>query len=286
MKRILLAWLLIFIGIIIILAGPAEAKHERWLPGIPSTVMKRAIDRGYVTYRLDEGAANYPGFRAQAASVALAGFNGVGIEAIEIVDGQPDIWLTMPVDQTFLAACKAGAAGCIYYWADPVMIYFRRALLYVDWKSTIGHEGLNYGHAMGQHEQYFDNGEFRCDLTAFYTVMSCGTGVWQPQQFDKDTVWAFTLPQKLSSYYGFSYTDQGVLGYWCGGDTLRARRIAIMAIAPDGTPYWSGIHRPVTTGCDSIPIIGEPGWCYMASTENGFNWKRADLRIDVLLGCL
>jgi len=270
----------------LLLSGPAQADHNRWLPGIPSKVMNKAIERGYVTYRLDETTAAYPNFRLQAAAVAQAGLNGVGIEAREITSGTPDIWLTMPTDSTFISTCGQGAAGCIYYWADPVMIYFRRSLLYVDWKTTIAHEGLNYGHTMGQHEQYFDNGTFSCKASATYTVMSCGTGVWRPQPYDIETVWAFIVPFKISGFYGFSYLSTGVLGYWCGMDTVRGTRVAIMAKAPDGSIYWSGVHRNVKTGCDSMMIEGGPGWCYLVSQENGFNWQRGELRNDTEIGCL
>ena len=144
-----LAIFLLAFGLILILTSPASADHNQVLPGTPSKVMKRVMERGYLTYRLDEAAAAYPGFRSQASQVAIAGYEGLGIDAVEIFSGTPDIWLTMPADATFTSTCGPGAAGCIYYWADPVMIYFRRALLYSDWKTTIAHEGINYGHAMG-----------------------------------------------------------------------------------------------------------------------------------------
>ena len=175
----------------------AEANHLQWLPGLcgqdvrtcPTPVMQKARDRGYVTYAFDQQSAAYPNFRAQALNVAFAG-KDAGLPEAREVDSNPDIWLTMPDDATFIRTCGSGAAGCITYWTDPIMIYFRMALFYTDWRTTIGHEGLGYGHAQGQHERYFDNGEFRCDTAATYTVMSCGTGVWRPQSFDIETVCA------------------------------------------------------------------------------------------------
>src|SRR3990167_385163 len=160
-------------------AVPVQAKHFEVLPGLPTPVIKRVWEQGKVTYAFDQNTAAYPGFRAQAAEGASAGYAAIGLIAEEAMSG-PDIWLTMPDDAAFTAICGQGAAACIQYWADPIMIFFRRALLYTNWRTTIAHEGINYGHAMGQHEQYFDDGEFRCDPFAFYTVMSCGTGVWQP----------------------------------------------------------------------------------------------------------
>ena len=277
---------LLTFGLVLILTSPAQADHQQILPGTPTKVMNKAIDRGYVTYRLDANASAYPNFRTQANAVSLAGLIGVGIEAVEIFSGTPDIWLTMPSDDAFISTCGSGAAGCILYTLDPVIIYFRRALLYNSWLTTISHEGLNYGHTMGQHEQYYDNGRFECNTQARYTVMSCGTGVWEPQPYDIQVVHSLTRPKPLSSFYGIGEWDGRLNGYWCGGDTLRGRRVAIMAIAPDKTVYWSGIHRNITSGCDSIPIIGEPGWCYSVSSENGWNFKRGEFRVESEIGCL
>ena len=281
-----LAIFLLAFGLILILTSPASADHNQVLPGTPSKVMKRVMERGYLTYRLDEAAAAYPGFRSQASQVAIAGYEGLGIDAVEIFSGTPDIWLTMPADATFTSTCGPGAAGCIYYWADPVMIYFRRALLYSDWKTTIAHEGINYGHAMGEHEQYYDNGRFECKTSATYTVMSCGTGVWRPQQYDLDVVRSLMVPRPLSGFYGMSYSPGQAIGYWCGGDIARATRVAIVAYAPDGTGYWSGIHLPVVAGCFSTPIVGDPGWCYTVLPENAFSWRVGAQRHEARLGCL
>ena len=278
-------FVLAFCLVALLLSGPAQADHNSVLPGVPSKVMKRVIERGYLTYRLDDAAAAYPGFRLQAAQVALAGYEGLGIEAVEVVSGTPDIYLTMPDDAKFIEVCKQGAAGCILYWADPVMIYFRRALLYADWKTTIAHEGINYGHAMGEHEQYYDNGRFECKTSATYTVMSCGTGVWRPQQYDLDVVRSLMVPKKVSGFYGMSYLPDRVEAYWCGA-SYPGTRVAIMAIAPDGTAYWSGIHLPVVAGCYSTPIVGEPGWCFSVLAENSFSWRVPAQRFEAYLGCL
>ena len=285
--RALLATVLAF-GLFLHEVSIAHLDHNTVLPGVPTKVMKRAMERGYLTYRLDDAAAAYPGFRLQAAQVALAGYEGLGIEAVEVVSGTPDIYLTMPDDAKFIEVCKQGAAGCILYWADPVMIYFRRALLYADWKTTIAHEGINYGHAMGEHEQYYDsNGQFQCKTSATYTVMSCGTGVWRPQQYDLDVVRSLMVPQPFSGFYGMSYSPGSAIGYWCGGDVSgRATRVAIMAIAPDGTPYFSGVHLPIVAGCYSTPIVGEPGWCFSVLAENSFSWRVPAQRFEAYLGCL
>src|SRR3990167_10869183 len=185
------------VGLWLWLAATAvEAKHQPLLPGLcgqtvdvcPTPHIVKAQTARVVTYRLDAGTSVYPGFRQEAADVAAAWFDAVGVEAREITEGTPDLWLTFPADSAFLSVCGDGAAACIQYWADPVMVYFRRALLYSDWKTALSHEGINGGHALGEGEAYFDEGEFRCDTAATYTVMSCGTGVWLPQPFDVDLV--------------------------------------------------------------------------------------------------
>lgn len=234
------------VAILVALWGHSDvdANHLQWLPGscgqdvrsCPTPVIQKAITRGYVTYDLDAQTAAYPNFRAQAQQVAAAGLQGLGIEAREVTTGA-DIHLTMPDDATFIKVCGSGAAGCIVYWSDPIVVYFRKSLLYTDWKTAIGHEGLNYGHALGQHERYFDNGEFRCDTTARYTVMSCGTGVWEPQPFDVETVCAVI---KTS---------------WCGQ-------------APSAPwPRWNGSRWVYEDGRSTDPAYGNCGGWYNAANQ-------------------
>lgn len=280
-----LKYRVLFVLLGLVIGSHVEAKHFTWLPGIPTTIMNRAIDRGYLTYRLDVTASAYPGFKADAAKIANAGLVEIGIEAIEITTGNPDIWLTMPVDTTFLNICGQGAAGCIQYWADPVMIYFRKALLYRSFDTTISHEGINYGHTMGQHEQYYDEGDFRCDTTASYTVMSCGTGVWYPQPFDIGAVHEYTLPKKLLEY-GLRYHPDGTPYVFYGNaDSQRGRRVALMVRDPNGGYHFSGIHLPVGPGYYGVNIIPGAGYCFYFNVENGFNYKSAKFRNDIEVGC-
>ncbi|OGT54301.1 MAG: hypothetical protein A3E01_15160 [Gammaproteobacteria bacterium RIFCSPHIGHO2_12_FULL_63_22] len=281
-----LALVLFVAGLLLVLTAPTQADHFQTLPGVPSKIMRRAMERGYLTYRYDDATANYPNFKPQNAAIFLDQLLTIGVEYVEITAGVPDVWLTMPDDQTFINSCGPGAAACITYANDPVVVAYRRALLYFDWKSTSGHE---FGHNLGLHEQYLDNGQFACkpiSQEAYPTVMNCGTGRWQLQPIDISLIRAVMVPRPISGFYGFSYTASGVFSYWCGGDTVRGTRVAIMAVAPDGTAYWSGIHRTITSGCDGIQIIGEPGWCYRALPENSFSWRVGLQRYEVELGCL
>ena len=179
-------------------------------------VMTRAIQRGVVTYAFDANAAAYPGFREQAADVAIASAYVIGLEAREVATGA-DIYLTMPPDSQFISTCGSGAAACILYWSDPIIIYFRRALLYSEWRPTIGHEGINVGHAMGEHEEY-DDINFSCLTDRLWTVMSCGTGVRYPTVWDRDVIWQILVPDLPAD----AFTMGGGAYLWVAYNGLRA----------------------------------------------------------------
>ena len=243
------------IGLLFPLAAHSDHNGPT-LPGIPTAVMSRVKAQGFVTYRLEANAAAYPNFRVQAQDVALAGVRLVGIDAWETT-GQPDIWLTMPDDLTFINTCGSRAAACIVYQADPIIIYFRRALLYSDWRSTIAHEGINYGHAMGEHEQY-DDRNFRCRSLAELqlngpgaTVMSCGFPyLWEAQPFDIQTVQSVMFPQRF---------DGGALDgltVWHGGSDQHTTRIAVFYRTYLGYLFFTGQYAVPVKGCTVIVCGG------------------------------
>ena len=249
MKRWPLSVLLALL-VVVVLSYPAEAKHQPILPGIcgdvrncPTPQIAKARAGKVLTYRLDAGTAAYPNFSAQAAQVVAAAQGVIGVKAIEITSGVPDLWLTFPDDATFISICGSGAAACIQYWADPIMVYFRRALLYPDWRTGQSHEGINAGHALGEGEEYYDQGELRCDTTATWTIMSCGTGVWIPQAFDIALVCSIVDP------HGLQFVG-------CGFQPLPPPRP--LCNPPNPYPYWDG------TRC-----IFEDGWQFQPNTADG-----------------
>ena len=282
-----LAIFLLAFGLILILTSPAQADHQSLLPAVPTAKHKILKDRGFLTVRFDEGTSAYPQFRAQAWQVFQDHFAQVGVDYVEVFSGTPDVWFVFPEDSQFINQCGNGAAACITYASSPVVVAYRRSLLYTLWTSTHGHE---LGHLLGLHERYSDSGgQFACkpiSQEAYPTVMNCGTGRWQLQPTDTALVRGLLTPQPFSGFYGMSYSPGSAIGYWCGGDVARATRVAIMAIAPDGTAYWSGIHLPVVAGCFSTPIVGDPGWCYTVLPENSFSWRVGAQRYEVRLGCL
>ena len=274
MKRLYLALFALIVGIVG--ADTAIAHHNGpFLPGLPTTVIKRAMDRGFVTYRLDQATNVYPNFRVQAEDVVYAGDLALGIPAVE-TGGKPDIWLTMPDDQTFIDTCGARAAACVTYTADPIFVYFRKALGYADWKTTISHEGINFGHVFGEHEQYDDN-TFTCrsksDLELNgpgLTVMSCGTGLWRPEPFDIATVRAVVMPAELES--------AALVGnfVWHSGSDSKARRLAVYYETYTGFKYWAGYYISPVPPCNNAwkvcggHPIPDPGRCQgvWLGTEN------------------
>lgn len=260
MRRILRTILLAAIaGAIIGWFTPAEADHNGpVLPFEPTIVVQRVMQKGYVTYRLDQGTAAYPNFRTQATMIAEDGLANLGIPAYEITEGTPDIWLTMPDDQTFINMCGSGAAGCITYTLDPVVIYFRRALLYSDWRTTIAHEGINYGHAMGEHEEY-DDRNFRCLTDRTWTVMSCGTATWMAQPFDIAVVRSVTMPSLFNGGSLFGSTA------FYGGSDSKTTRIAVFYETYAGFLFFSGHYLPPVVGCTAFVCgatgLGDLGKC-------------------------
>lgn len=249
------------------------------LPGIPTTIMKRAMDRGFVTFRFDASASVYPNFRSQVSAVAESGNFWLGIPAFETTD-RPDIWLTMPDDSTFISTCGSEAAACVTYASDPGFIFFRRALGYFDWKTAIAHEGINYGHIFGEHEQY-DDINFRCrsvsELLADgpgLTVMSCGTPLWEPQPFDIRTVRAVTMPQ-LNSGGALDLSGSKPI-VWYGPSDGRTTRVAVFFENYLGDLYWTGQYAI------PVPPCGDPwGICGALEVESPYIDQRC---LNVYIG--
>ena len=187
-------------------ATQVEANHFDFLPGDPADfpVQRRIMERGYAFYCFDSVLTKFPGFRAQAVRVVEAAFNAHQINAYEVAPGPScDVLNTAPADNDY--PCGSGTSGCIKYWLDPVVIFYRIALPYNTtngWQTTQAHEGVgNSGHLMWQHERYHDDGVFLCDPFATYTIMSCATGVWEVQPYDRDRTWNAFVPDKPNNYW-------------------------------------------------------------------------------------
>ena len=279
------------LGLIILLvfSGVAEAHHNQppVLPtpggrlGSPTFVIQKVLERGYLTYSFDVGAANYPGFRQQAADVAWAGLAVVGIPAGEVASN-PDLWLTMPEDQLFIRICGQGAAACILYWTDPIVVYFRRALFYSDWRGALAHEGIGYGHTFLQHEQY-DDINFRC-LRQTWTVMDCSSGVWWQQEYDTFSVWSIVVPDRprdVSFDVAGSWATVGWSNFRADGGeghngnpyNDNATRIAFGFARPGDPIQWVGeicpdlCYAPYSAGYRGFDAWWRPG-CFYIRAEN------------------
>ena len=191
---------------------PAFADHSGpWLPIDVSTLpaQSRAVNRGVLNYCFDGVAASYPNFRSQAAEVAnFAAGRGI-MPAREVPVGQDcDVYLQAPSHNAFVQTCGSGAYGCIYYWHDPVDIYYDlqgpNAAFYNN--SVLCHEGLNTGHMFGLHEQYNDrdfksNGrDWTCmDFGVRQPGDLLGRNVWALPDWDRDRVFNVFVPDAPSS---------------------------------------------------------------------------------------
>lgn len=253
------------------------------------------IAQGYFTWCLNSRASNYPGFRAQMNATMGKFAETLGIDSYEVpyaTNGSCHVRNDMPD----VHKCN-GCSAWIYTQNFPVVVEYKWQLQYVNWNSTIGHE---FGHGVCLLDEHYDKAAFTSwILTKGYwqngapTVMDSGTpylpeyaplGIWYPTPYDVDRCAETLTPPGVQSYYGMWYEPDGrVFGYFCDTDDFRATRVAIMAVAPDGTSYWSGIHMPTSKGCQSFQILPGAGWCFEVNVENAFNWKR--LRNDVRLGC-
>lgn len=277
-------------------AGAVVADHNGpKLPGVPNTpLIERAVwAEGRVQYCFDSRASTYPGFVAQAKQVYGFAYAVIGVDTEVVAAGAGcDVWLTMPDE----FPCGAGTAACIYYNAWPVVAVYNWRLGYSDWRSALCHEGVNTGHALGLHEFYNDR-----DFTSngrFDTCMDFGTFVWQITPLDRDNIWSWLLPAKLTSYGLGQHPDGTRFIFYCNGDT-KATRVAILKQDFVFGYYWSGQNVLGSDGTERVVGPGQckgqnlksanPGDCFYLNQEIGGwaeSWQRGTMRNDVAVGCI
>ena len=280
------------------LVGSASLHHisPPILPGVPTAVHNRILQRGVVLYELCTSVEEYPNFVAQTEDVTAAAQKVIGLPARRVVAGEKaDVYICFPNDAEFVRVCTAGAAGCILYWGDPQIIYMRRALLYSDWRTTISHEGINVGHAMGEHERY-DDINFKCIVAPVPpTVMSCGSGIWVATAFDRDVIWQLFVPDAPSAVslvrsqgwvtlnWNLIRKDGGAT-HWANPKIDNATRVSFAMSECDGCPIvWIGEvcgatysycftdPKELKRGFDAYWIA--PGRCYYLRMENAAFWS-------------
>lgn len=188
-----------FIGFMVLLtmsicSGRAEA-HDRgdFLFSEPSGLMEQVMNRGYGIYHLDARASTFPNFRAQVwqmygENCRLTGICfyedwTIGASSYDLLWSLPDTW-----------QWGDGAAGvCLSgprYYSSRVEINWR--LPYLSWLTTQSHEVGHCGERGIQEDLYFH--PLTCDVSAKWTVMSCGTGVWIPTEYDIFATWNAYMP--------------------------------------------------------------------------------------------
>jgi hypothetical protein len=301
-------WLLrtaIILGAIFIgsLSNPVEAHHDSdgILPLAPYTaVIKNFWRTGVITWCVDSRAQNYPGFVAAVHETNDADYFRTRIPHRQVAwsnDGnQCNVRHTMP-DETM----EAGVAGTILYTNWPVTIKYNWRLGFSgpNWKTTIGHEGTNCGHNVGEHEGYDDVKFLSHYRTYGYwaspwrapTVMDFGTGVWECTPADVALIHSILLPRAvLNGGELRRHPDGTPYVFYCGGDVGRADRIQLMVSDPEGVYHFTGVSKPVSAGCvGELVVDGPPGYCFYWSSEVSAwteSWSEGNLRNDTFAGCL
>src|SRR3990167_6732201 len=145
--------------------------------------MQSEIATGEQLWCDNEQAANYPNFVSQLVQVNDAYAAVVGVSHRQVPWGTPQT-TGCQIQHNLITNHPCGnCAAWIMYANWPVVVEYKVELGYFDWKTTEGHE-LGHG-LLGLHEQYQDSGSITCLRDRTWTVMSCGTGVWEPQEFDR-----------------------------------------------------------------------------------------------------
>lgn len=254
-----------------------------------SPYVKEAIIKGgEVTWCLNPRASNYPNFRTQVTQVMDDEAAKLGIPHREVAypSNPRDISCQVRHDMPENHQCD-GCAAWIYTQNYPVIVEYKWQLGYWDWKTTAGHE---MGHGTCLLDEHYDKYNFVSYYKTYGkwihgspTVMDFGTGEWALTTYDVARCKETLAPRPIDSFYGMWWEGDRVFGYFCGTADTRATRVAIMAVAPDGTPYWSGIHMPAKDACQSFEIKPGAGWCFDINIENAISWR--NFRNDTRLGC-
>lgn len=234
----------------------ASSHHSGpWLPYAGKTALMLNIKAdGVVNWCADSRARNYPGFMNQVRQVNAEYSAIVGVSFQEVGQGAGcEVVHSMP-DYNFCSGCAAH----IFYANWPVLIEYKYTLGYADWQTTIGHE-LGHG-ILGLHEQYTDTGFIGCrSLSRLIaegpgpTVMSCGTGIKYPTEWDRDNGWAKLIPW---------YFNGGALGagpfIWYGGSDENTTRVAVWMETYAGFQFWTGQYLEAVRDCTAIVCGGAP----------------------------
>lgn len=259
-NKLLIAVLMVIGLLVATSADTAQADHNRWLPNQPTTVQLRVLSRGYGIYCINENAAAYPNWKSQLQEVYANEKSTVGIEWRESTTGKDcDIQHLLVTGAQF--PCGAGAAACIYYFNDPVSVYYNRDLLYSDWKTTIGHE---HGHWDGSHERYIDsNGQIMCGGQK-YTRNDCASGVWWVTDYDLAVAWNTLVPDRPLTA-NLSRNGSWIRLSW---DNNRAD-CAGLNLGWSGTNFQSG-NKPGHMTCKNDVALGMDFLIWRA--DIGYQW--------------
>ena len=309
-------FVLAFLLFLLLISGPAQANHgvaqcggfgmKSCISASASPLIKNAVRHGVVTYCFNLRASSYPQFRQQIGNVMRDEGAKLGFIPVEVPYSTQGAGCNVQHDMPETHGC-GGCAAWVYTHNWPVKVEYQWQLGYVRWDSTGGHE---MGHATCLLDEHYDKANFRSwILTYGYwregvpTVMDVGTpylaeysplGIWYLTDYDVSRCRETIYPKPIDGW-GLRYHADGTpFVFACNVGTVSgpADRLALMAIAPDGAMYWTGIHLPApgncaTGGAVGINITGDPGWCYALNPELSTMSATWDLyRQDRIVGCL
>lgn len=156
----------------------------------------QVLQRGYGLYALDQRGQTFEApagtARQEIASIVAAWTAKTHIPFYEVPLNQtydllwafPDVW-----------TYGDGAAGIAWYGLAPARIDINWRLPYYSFKTTYGHETGHAGMSI-EEDQYIH--PLTCAPDRKWTVMSCGTLLSEPQNYDRDVAWNVWIPDQPS----------------------------------------------------------------------------------------
>lgn len=233
--------------IIILSPTPVSADHNVYLPLAGQTpLVKRIAQTQEYTWCINGRGMAYPGFYAQVKDSTDSFTRIWGIRNREVPYSSD---CNLRHDMLDSHSCN-GCAAWVHYANNPVVVEYKAAVGYVDWRTTISHE---LGHALGNlGEMYVDRGSIGCDSSyqgminrlGFETVMSCGTGVKYPAIVDT---------QRACAILNVS---------WCGTDATQT------CDRGSGDPRWDTCISPARW-------VFADGWSFDPVTGDWYNPQNA-----------
>ena len=264
MRRVALAALLA-LGVLFLFSKSVGADHAGdFLPALPTEAMKQVRERGYGLYRLDARASSWPGFRITLRQFYTQECEKTRICWVEQEDpyGEYDLLHSMPDSWSY----GDGIVGVAWYFLYPARIDYNWRVPYSSFLSTQGHE---HGHVDGQEDLYrhLSNGGLQCDVTVWWSRMSCGTAIWWVTDYDRDIVWNVYIGDLPSA--SFFLTDGTWV--WIGYNSIRQSSVGCSPFS--GQSFFSGRASEADNYCGHFSrYLDNVSRVAIFYRDQGFDW--------------